>query len=90
MNVEGFKNRYRDRVNYFPHCDLSYTVIYPEKDNDDYVSDPNAVYRRCNVAMSRYEARSKVNGSVDLKVLLDVLPSDPAQLEQLDMQNTDA
>ena len=90
MNVEGFKNRYRDRVNYFPHCDLSYAIMYPEKDNCDYVSDPNAVNRRSNVAMSRYEARSKVNGSVDLKVLLDVLPSDPEQMEQLNMQITDA
>ena len=77
VNVEGFENRYRNRENYFPHCDESYVVMYPEKDNSDYVADPNLVNRRYNVAMSKYEARERVNGSFDHKVLVDVLPSEP-------------
>lgn len=51
--------------------------MYPEKDNSDYVADPNVVNRRYNVAMSKYEARERVNGSFDHKVLVDVLPSEP-------------
>ena len=77
MNVEGFKNRYHDRDNYFPHCDQSYAVMYPESDNSDYVSDPNVVNRRYNVSVSRYEARKHVNGSFNQHVLVDVLPCDP-------------
>uniref|UniRef100_A0A194AM39 Uncharacterized protein n=1 Tax=Pinctada fucata TaxID=50426 RepID=A0A194AM39_PINFU len=41
VSNEGYQNRYRDRHNLAPHCDLAYAVIYPGKDNSDYTSDQN-------------------------------------------------
>lgn len=70
VKEDGFKNRYPAGENAHPHCDLSYRVIYPELDNTDYTRDQNRANRRENVALSNYQARVKVNGSFDAKVLL--------------------
>lgn len=50
--------------------------MYPNGDNSDYTCDELRNNRVQNKAETFYEARSKVNGSFDQKVLLDTMPAE--------------
>ena len=52
-----------------------YPIIYNSPDNSDYTRDENRNNRRENRAISRYEARRKVNGDFDMKVHLECMPT---------------
>ena len=69
MNSKGFDNRFRERQNHYPHCDLAYAVVYPGKDNSDYTADDNKTFRRINKNADKYELARKVNGSLHAQVL---------------------
>lgn len=62
VNSAGFDNRYRHRDNLYPHCDLTYAVIYPGKDNSDYTNDENRNNRIMNKNVECYEISRKING----------------------------
>ena len=74
VNDDGFQNRYRSRAHMAPHVDRMYAIVYPGKDNADYTSDALRNERRQNRAESNYDARQRVNGSVDMQVMVDTLP----------------
>ena len=49
--------------------DTMYEIMYPARENPDYTHDENRNRRRENVATSRYEMMTKVNGPFHTKVL---------------------
>ncbi|XP_052263446.1 uncharacterized protein LOC127866724 isoform X1 [Dreissena polymorpha] len=64
VNSAGFNNRYRQRQQFAPHCDLSYAVVYPGKDNSDYIADDNRNNRRYNLNVDRFEMSKKHDGVI--------------------------
>ena len=44
--------------------------MYPDSSNSDYTENSNRTNRRHNVSVSKYEARKRVNGEFDMKVLM--------------------
>ncbi|KAL3875825.1 hypothetical protein ACJMK2_033738 [Sinanodonta woodiana] len=74
VNEEGFNNRYRNRQNHVPHCDVVYSVIYPGNDNSDYTADENKTHRRYNKNMDNYQISAKVNGNFHVEVLKQTPP----------------
>lgn len=69
MNSAGFNNRYRGRQLHTPHCDLAFAVVYPGKDNSEYMADENRTNRRMNKNADKYEILRKVNGDFHVEVL---------------------
>lgn len=66
VNSAGFNNRYRKRQDHAPHCDLAYAVVYPGKENLDYICDDNRNERIYNINVGRYEMAKKHDGvSID-------------------------
>lgn len=68
MNSAGFNNRYGQKDELFPHCDLAYAVVYPGKDNPDYIIDDNKNNQRLNKYVDKYEMAGKVNGHFHVNV----------------------
>lgn len=60
LSHAGLNNRFRGKDPV--HVDRIYSLMYPEKDNSSYTEDYNRVNRRINVATSRYDIESRVNG----------------------------
>ncbi|RUS76060.1 hypothetical protein EGW08_016190 [Elysia chlorotica] len=67
VNQDGHRNRYRNRQHLAPHCDSSYTLIYPGSDNDEYCRPQTRKNRRENSFIDSYEITKKVNGEFHMQ-----------------------
>ena len=48
--------------------------MYPGTDNSDYTLDENKTHRKENRNMDKYQIRERVNGSLDVKVMAEIMP----------------
>ena len=71
LHEDGFNIRYRNRINHAPHCDLAYTVIYPNKDNSTYTHDDNRNNRRMNLMSDKYDILKTVNGEFPVQAVTE-------------------
>ena len=71
VDSAGFDNRYRCRQQYYPHCELAYSIVYPRKDNSDYTDDELKMFRRMNKHADKYDQAMKYNKSFDRDLSVD-------------------